>query len=163
VGCDTGPSNLAIRGGHTHALRWRWRSTTGLAKDSFGSPTSTTGYDVCVYAPSADGTTAALVAALPAGGTCGGLPCWTETDTGFNYLNGAANPDGLSRARFRTGVGDEGRILLKGRGPNLRTPTMPLMTPLTVQLRRADGGACWASTLTRPVRDARPVFRARSD
>jgi hypothetical protein len=39
---------------------------------------------------------------------------------------------------------------------------MPLSTPLTVQLRRADGGACWASTLTRPIRNTKPTFRARS-
>lgn len=162
AGCDSGPSNLTIRGGHSHALRWRWRSTTGLAKFDFGSPTSSTSYDVCVYAPSDNGESAALVAALPGGGTCGSRPCWTETNDGFEYLNAQASPDGLSRARFRTGIADQGRILLKGRGPNLRTPTMPLSTPLTVQLRRHDGGACWASTLTRPTRSSKPTFRARS-
>lgn len=162
VGCDTGPSSLTIRSGHTRALRWRWRSTTGLAKLGLGSPTSTTSYDVCIYAPSDDGESAALVAALPGGGTCGTRPCWTETDDGFDYLNADASPDGLSRARFRIGIADEGRILLRGRGPNLRTPAMPLGTPLTVQLRRRDAPACWESTLTRPLHTTSPTFRARS-
>ena len=50
---------------------------------------------------------------------------------------------------------------MKGRGGNLRVPSLPLKPPVTVRLVRSDGGACWEATYGVPTRNDATQFRAR--
>jgi len=70
------------------------------------------------------------------------------------------SPDGLSTIIFRPGRA--GRIVVKGRGANLALPPLPLTTPVSVQLRRVDGGPCWESTIEAPLVNSATRFRGRS-
>ena len=55
------------------------------------------------------------------------------------------------------------KILVKGKGANLGNPAPPLMSPVTVQLMRGDGAACWEAVFTRPTVNDQGRFNARCD
>ena len=54
-------------------------------------------------------------------------------------------------------------ILVKGKGTHLGDPAPPLAAPVTVQLMRGDGAACWEAVFTRPVVNDQGRFNARCD
>lgn len=131
-------------------LLWRWRRGAETLVDAFGDPTTTTAYALCVY----DGGGLALDAAVPAGGTCNGRPCWARTSAGFVYRDRTGARDGIQRLVLRAGAAGKARILAKGRGPGLGMPALgALASPVTVQLRNA--GACWGAAYPFP-----PALRA---
>jgi hypothetical protein len=49
---------------------------------------------------------------------------------------------------------------MKARGPELPMPSMPLGDGVTVELRRSDAAACWATRFDAPVADDAKRFRA---
>jgi hypothetical protein len=128
--------------------------TLGLAE--LGSPLTASDYDVCLYA----GDQLALEGLIPQGGACGGKPCWKATRDGFSYANRNPTSDGVSRIVLQAGT--VGRITLQGKGGTLQLPEMPLATPVRLQLRRRDGGACWESTVASPTVNTPRRFRGRS-
>ena len=111
---------------------------------------------MCMYANDA----LVLSALAPQEASCAGAPCWNSTDRRLRYRNADLSPDGLSTIVFR--IGKAGRIVVKGRGANLSLPPLPLTTPVSVQLRRVDGGPCWESTIEAPVVNSATRFRGRS-
>jgi hypothetical protein len=97
-----------------------------------------------------------MPAELPAGGMCGNRPCWKtlgKEGKGFAYRDRDAASDGLEKVLMLTG--DEGRskIIVKGRGPDLQLPTLPLASyeGLIVQLVNGNG-RCWESRYSAPAR-----------
>jgi hypothetical protein len=55
------------------------------------------------------------------------------------------------------------KILVKGKGTHLANPAPPLTAPVTVQLVRGDGAACWEATFTTPTMNDQGRFSARCD
>ena len=53
-------------------------------------------------------------------------------------------------------------ILIKGRGPHLRLPALPLSTPLRAQLQSSNR-LCWEATYSAAVVNTTSQFRARTD
>ena len=143
-------------------VSWKWRSSAVVAKTDFGSPTATTDYALCAYDASGAGQTLRLAATVPAGGVCAGRSCWNETSSGFHYADRGLTRDGLATIRLKAAAGT-GRIAIKGRGANLPLPSLPLTTPVTVQLQRRDGVACWAGTFSVPGTNTSEAFKARVD
>jgi len=90
---------------------------------------------------------------------------------GFNehiWLNslGAPHSDVLKLTeRYRLVAGGEGsaRIVLTGRGAGLPLPELPLLTPVTAQLVRGDGGGCWDATFSTARKNTATRFKARAD
>jgi len=82
---------------------------------------------------------------------------------GFKYGDEAGTPDGLTRALLEAGGAGRGKIRVKGWGPNLHPPALPLTTPVRVQLRRSDGSTCWEATYSTAIRNDATGFRAKSD
>jgi len=80
---------------------------------------------------------------IPAGGTCGGKPCWQGNGGAFKYRNSARTPDGISKMFVKAGAAGHAKVTLKGKGTLLPPlPTLPLGLPMRVQLQ-ADGVACF--------------------
>ena len=160
----SGASQLALRDhldDGKDALQWKWGRGAATTTADLGDPTTTTGYDLCLY----DGT-ASLVAsaAAAAGGTCAGRPCWTAKSRGFRYVRKDGAPNGLTSLDLKSGEDGKARIVLKGKGAPLALPALPITTlPLTVQLSN-EAGECWAASFQSDVRDNESdAFKAKSD
>ena len=143
------------------ALQWKWTKGAPTAKADFGSPTTTTGYQLCIY----DGS-ASLVSstAIPADGICAGRPCWSENGSGFKYADKDATPDGVTKITLKQGLAPgQAKIGLKGKGANLNLPALPLSQPVTVQLRNSNG-VCWEAVYSAPAsKDDSTQFKDKSD
>ncbi len=138
-------------------VKWKWRPGA-IALGDFGAPATSTDYRWCVYQPLPSFYTypynLAAEAAIPAGGTCGGHPCWTpRPGTGFKYGDSTKSADGVSKILLNAGA--NGSILLAGKGTNVQLEWPAdynlLSTDMTVQLRNSDG-RCWESQHSDPAR-----------
>lgn len=130
---------------------WRWTSGAATAKTDFGSPLTTTGYQLCVY----DGSSTLVTdARAPGGGVCDGRPCWKETGTGFKYRKRDVTLAGLRNSLqlvLKAGATGKAKIALTGKGGvNPALPPLPLAEPATVQLVN-DAGVCWEDTYSAPA------------
>jgi len=138
-------------------LIWKWLTGPALDPSDFGDPVGgTTSYNVCVYA----GTSAA---GLELG--IAGVGGWKSTSTGFSFSDRSASEDGVFKALLKASSSAKSKILVKAKGVNLDLSAMPLdpSAPITVQLIRNDGPACWEATFP-PVSisaDDAAQFKAR--
>ena len=144
-------------------------SRSGDATDptSLGDPTTGPGeYTLCVYDETAGVPSVALHAAAPFGGTCGsGKPCWKPTGNGFRYKDSIGTPAGLLSLSMRAGAAGQSRVTVRGRGPALGLPTLPLHqdTRVTVQLKKSGGGACFDAKYGTSTRNTAGQFSAKAD
>lgn len=44
----------------------------------------------------------------------------------------------------------------------LEFQTLPLATPVTVQLKRLDGGSCWQASFATPIKNGAGQFKAKN-
>ena len=110
----------------------------------------TTGYELCIY----DGSQELIARfAAPAAELCNAnnpQPCWKETTRGFRYSDKDLTPHGVQRILLKEGlVPGSARIVVKGKDANLGLPTIPLLQPVTIQLKNSDG-ICWESVYSAP-------------
>jgi len=156
-------ARISLRRGATaekNMLTWKWLGTGATMTADFGSPTTTTGYALCLY----DASGLRLAAAAPAGGTCGTKSCWTEVTSGFRYSDAELTPDGLRKVTLTAGGAGAGGLAVRGKGMQLTVPTPPLAVPVRVQARRSDKSMCWEATFSgTPTRNDAQRFQARSD
>jgi hypothetical protein len=137
-------------------LEWKWVSASPLLADDLGAAPTTSDYLMCLYADDR----LVLSALAPKDAACAGAPCWKATARRFRYRNTDLAPDGLATIVLRTGKA--GGIAVTGRGVNLALPSLPLTTPVAVQLLRTDGGECWESAIDTPAVNSATRFRGRS-
>jgi hypothetical protein len=149
-----GKSQLQVKRGRrdtSDAVSWTWTKGAATTPEDFGNPAGDADYALCIFDES--GAEPALVfgGAAPAGGTCGRRDCWRGRGRprgvrGWKYSDRERTPDGLSSIDLKPGADGKARIAVKGRGPNLTLPALPMNVPLRVQLQRGDGG-CWESAI----------------
>ena len=144
-------------------LEWKWRGAQDSGGSEFGSPTSATGYDLCVY----DTTGLLTSISVPAAGGGDSPPCWKETAGSFRYRSRTRDPDGAAQATLRQSRhAERARVFFKAEGVNLDMPDLSaLQSPLTVQLHRSDDAACWSARYSFPLRSTQEAahFKGRSD
>jgi hypothetical protein len=141
-----------------NTLGWKWVSSQTVKLSDFGSPTTTTDYVLCVY----DGSGLKTTARVQADRMCGTKPCWKAVSTkGFKYTDKSGTPNGLTVIKLMAGA--PGKIGVKGKGANLPLPTLPLTTPVRVQLKRADTGGCWDATYSNAIKNTSTQFKAGPD
>jgi hypothetical protein len=141
-------------------LSWKWVSSAGVTAADFGNPVTDTDYLLCVY----DGSGFEESARALADHRCGSSRCWRPLGTrGFKYGDRTGTPDGMTRIVLRAGGPDKGRIRARGRGVNLRVPTLPLTTPVRVQLRRSTSAVCWEAQYSTTITNTGSKFAAKSD
>jgi len=140
-------------------LSWAWASSASVLVSDFDDPTTSTGYQLCMY----DQTGLVLTNTAPAGGTCAGKPCWALGKTGAKYMNKALAPDGLQKISLKAGGSGQAKIKVKSKGANLLVPAMPLGMPVQVQLRRMDAVACWDAVFSNALVNTGTAFKGKSD
>lgn len=129
-----GKSTLSIKdvdGDGGDALQWKWQR--GAAADP-GDPIASDDYTFCLY----DGSGLRFQARMPAGGTCRNSACWQVVSGGVRYKDADRTPEGIGGLS----IAGQGKVSLKGRGPNLQPPSAPLALPLRAQLQ-GEHGVCW--------------------
>ncbi len=147
-------------------LAWTWTKESATTFATFGDPTATDDYAVCLYR---DVPTPTLLfrATAPAGGQCGTRPCWTKTAKAFAYADRTGASDGLTHMTLTPGAGKT-KVTAKGSGPGLvarafELPSPPVGAPLRLQLQGANG-ACvesrFASDGVKRDDPATGIFRA---
>jgi hypothetical protein len=160
AGCQPAASQKAVLQLGAERLSWRWTSSAVVAPADFGSPPTTTDYTLCLY----DARGRQLSAQPSADRTCAGRPCWNVLGTkGFKYGNKAGTPDGLTGILLKACHIGKGKVRVKGGGSNLPTPTLPLTTPVRVQLTRGSASTCWEATYSTSITNTAGGFKAKSD
>jgi hypothetical protein len=144
-------------------LQWKWGKGAPTAKSEFGNPRIDTDYRLCLY----DGQDTLLShASAPAGGTCNAKSprlCWRENASGFRYVDRDLTPDGVQQLVLKAGTAGKSKIMLKGRGANLKTPALPIShLPVKVQLNNTVG-ECWTATYGTTLKNQTGMFKAKSD
>jgi cysteine-rich repeat protein len=137
-----GPASIVLS---SAKRRLTYRSSTSHAY--FRDPLTRTDYSLCVFASSGSTSTVVLRGDVPAGGTCGGTPCWTPTHNGPKYRDRMGMHDGVLALVLR-GTGGPGAVLLRAAGPNLPlAPLPPSIDAVRVQLRGVDanGELCYGT------------------
>jgi hypothetical protein len=95
---------------------------------------------------------------------CGTKPCWKVLGTiGFTYADKTGTPDGLTKVLLKAGSAGRGKIGVNGSGVNLRLPTLPLTTPVKVQLQQDGSSACWEAMYSTATTNTGSAFEAKSD
>ena len=75
----------------------------------------------------------------------------SETRSGFRYVDKARAPVGLQKIVLKRGLtAGTALIVVKGKGSALGVASLPLVQPLTVQLKNSSG-ACWEATYDGPA------------
>jgi hypothetical protein len=141
-------------------IGWKWAASVGTTRPDFGDPLNTTGFVLCVY----DAGVKVLEGKLPAGGTCATKPCWQDKTTVIKYGDKDLTPEGIQKAVMKPGVALKGKIGVKGKGPLLIMPTLPVTGPVVVQLIRDDVSTpCWETTHTTLTVNDGLKLNAKSD
>jgi Zn-dependent metalloprotease len=121
-------------------LLWKWAN--GPAPIGvFGNPIVEVDYSLCVYE---NGTGPTLRFEIPSG------TGWSTPGGGKLGYAGDLSADGIQKIKLKPGAAN-GKILIKGRGPNLGLTTAALAQPLTLQLVRSGSLDCWESVFTAPA------------
>ena len=147
-----GKSLLVIKdnGKEGRTLTWKISQGVDAALADFGDPTGSGSYALCLYDDTTDTPVLQMEALIPGGGRCeGDVDCWEEgkNGSGYKFSDGRRLFDGVSSILFKSGTGGKSSLAVKAGGGNLRLPTLPLGTPLRVQLQVA-GGGCWQAAYT---------------
>jgi hypothetical protein len=125
---------------------WKWIKGAATAAE-FGDPVHEDSYVFCVW----DGAGLVNEETAPAADTCGTRPCWKPNAAGTAtvYRDAEKTPDGLQVMILKPGTGEAARITVKGKGDYLSLPGRALVSPVTAQLQRSDGG-CWEAVYSAP-------------
>ena len=146
--------------GKDDQLSWTWTKGQSTTLTELGGPMTSDDYELCVYGP---GPSLLFSGHVPAGGTCGKVPCWKAmTGKGYSYTDKKRLPDGMEKLDLAAGAPGEAKISMKGKGVNLNMPALgDLALPIEVQLRGA--GECWAATYSTAIANTPEQFKAKSD
>lgn len=153
---------LSKKGGVKDAIKWKWLKGERTTFAEWGVPISTTSYQVCIYDPSG----LRFEITNPAGGTCGGKPCWKASGTkGYQYKDKDLTPDGGYQLKLKEGALSKAQIQFTARGAALGMPgdLTTLGQPLVVQIQNSDG-LCWEAVYSGPPTTQSPTkFSDKAD
>jgi DNA-binding beta-propeller fold protein YncE len=152
-------SSIVLTGGARDALVWKWRRGTATSGADLGDPRATTDYAFCLHRETSGSWDDALQLVVPAASRCGAeeLPCWRDLGNpaapeGYLLRDDAGQHDGVTELRLKPHVDGRVSILLRGGGPALDRPPLPLgpAERIVAQLRTGDG-ACWSADYAAPA------------
>lgn len=126
--CLEGSKTQLVVGQSSRQVDFKWQGGP-LDKATFGDPTASGGYSLCVF--DANGLYAHATA--PAG--CDSGTCWNATRAGFKFKS-KAGVGGLTAALLGAGEAGKAKMQAKGKGPNvdLARPGIKLGPPVEVRL-----------------------------
>ena len=146
---------------------WSWPRGGATAASDLGDPLSSDDYALCLWDESAAGPSLLVQGNVPAGANCAGRPCWRALGKppgarGFRFRDRDRLFAGVDLIRIKPGVAGKAKVVVRGKGANLRLPALPLALPLRVQLQ-ASSGACFEATFSSALQNSTELFRAKSD
>jgi hypothetical protein len=155
-----GKASLSLKHGvpsSRNQLAWRWvkGDTTTLA--DFGDPTSSAGYELCVFDESGGVPQLALHAAIPGGAG------WTPKTRGYRYRDVTLQHDGMRTLVLKDGPAGGASIAVSAKGSRLDVPTLPLDQDATVTVQLRGANACFQARYSTNVRNDTQQFKARGD
>jgi cysteine-rich repeat protein len=169
AGCSlpTEPAGASLRlkqnaaSSSRNTMKWKLSKGVGSLIADLGDPTTTTAHALCIYDASAR-PQPLLDLAVPAAQPCyAGIDCWDQSASGFKYTDKELSPDGIIRLLLKPG--SQTRLLVRGKGTNLGLDALPLVLPVTVQLRNTDTSTCWEATYGTASLNDPEQFKASSD
>lgn len=110
----------------------------------------------------------ALEAAPRSAGLASACDCFVDTFVGIDLLASYKDtlllPDGLQLVQLKEGlVNGTARIQFKGQGINLRPPALPLVLPVTVQVKNTDTDVCREAVYTTATTNDGVQFKPKGD
>jgi hypothetical protein len=144
LGCKTAAKGVLVMKDNatdtSDKFAWKWSKGASTTQGEFGSPLSSTIYDVCVYAASSSPLVALTIPA--------GEPPWAQKGTTkYKYSDSTLASTGVKTAILAWSDDDKSKVQVKGKGVNLPDPILGgLPSPMTVQLQRRDSPICFEST-----------------
>lgn len=152
-----GTSSILLLDKNTDAqdsVKWKWLRGSATSHFDFGTPLSSTEYALCLY----DANGLVLDALVPTGSG------WQSGLRGFKYKSRSGTPDGVTQIQLKLGGDGRAKVLVQGKGVDLRMPALEtLVQPLRVQLRNSEG-PCWEAVYSAPPRKgAARIFSDRAD
>ena len=167
-----GRAPISLVHGARDALLWKWRAGEATSAGDLGDPSHDTDYAFCLHREAAGTWQSLLQLVVPAATSCGrnAAPCWKGAGkpagaTGYVFRDPSMQYDGVAELRLRPGTDGRASILLRGRGPLLELPPLPLAPSerVVAQLRSSDG-ACWSASYATPaVTNTEKKFTDHSD
>jgi hypothetical protein len=142
------------------AVGWKWAKGEATTFAELGAPLTATDYLLCIYDA---GRGLVSSARAPAAQHCAGKTAWSGGLTGYKYKCKDGTPEGVTGLALRFGDTGRPKIMLKGRGVALQAPALPMVPPVTVQLRNS-GGSCWEAVYgASPAKNGPTQYQAKSD
>jgi cysteine-rich repeat protein len=168
TGCrSAGNSGLQFGTAGSGKAKWRWQKGATTECADFGSPDSTTAFDVCVYDGVGGGDyVLATSLHIPAGSSWAQNKDCSESGSRWAYRDPAGAADGVVKMLLRPGTEGKSSIALAAKGnmsPPVPTPVsssqfLNLNPDVTVQM--FDGsGACWESVFTDSYKNSGVKFK----
>lgn len=167
----SGAAQLAIKNktpSTSDQLKWKWAKGAATSLADFGNPVNGgTSYTLCIFDHAGGAVEVASALVVPAGGECGGKPCWKTTGSGFTYADKTLTHGGVKQIKLRRGDAGKAQVSLQAKGVNLglADDALPFaQSPrVTVQLTN-DAGQCWSAEYSAPARANRSdLFSDRGD
>ena len=165
-----GHRSLDLRTGSTAAREraaFAWADGIVTYPADFGDPTQGTDYELCLFQPATLSTPVTPVGALriPAGGTCGGRPCWSAVPSGFRFRNPSAKrTGGATFVKLHASQTELTSLVVRGAGAPLGLPASLDLPDVRAQLVATYAGAdvrCWEWESGPPMRHTATRFTAR--
>jgi hypothetical protein len=145
-------------------IKWKLSKGDAVTLGEFLDPVNGSAvHHLCIYDGSG-ATQPLLEAIVPSGGTCNGTACWKPAGTiGFKYKNKAATPNGITDEKLKSGIAGKSQVQVKAKGVLIAMPTLPLTTPVTVQLVITDGitTSCWQTSFPSFTANTPQQFKAK--
>ncbi len=153
VQSQPGRSSLAIKDASDdakNALTWKWGKGAATTLADFLDPVNGDPYLLCVYDAQSGPLKLRDGIGLHGAGTCGGKPCWSTATKGAKYKDKAGSQGGATALSVSIGESGKSKASFKAKGLNLAMPSLPLVGPVTVQMRNRD--FCWTSAYSAPFK-----------
>jgi hypothetical protein len=133
-------------------LTWKWIKGAATTTADLADPTATADYALCIFS---NGNLVAQMNVPPASH-------WSTLGTkGYKYNDSSESQDGAQKIILKSGTAGKSKILVKGKGPNLHEPTIPLSFPVSVQLFNYQSGVCFDSTFSTALKNTGTLFKAK--
>lgn len=143
-------------------VAWSWLKGDATTVGDLLDPVSSDPYVMCLYDQRLGSPTLLLSTGLFAGGTCHDKPCWRATASGRNFRDRDRSQEGAMTAVLKSGIQGKAKALFKSKGIGVPTIGLPMVPPVTAQLRNR--GLCFSSTYTAPsIKNDATMFKDKSD
>jgi len=118
-------------------LLWKWSKGDALSDDELDDPTTSDAYGLCVYAG----------ANLVSYGGVSAVGGWKAAGA-LGYTFKGTSSEGVTSIKLKAGAAGKSKAQVKGQGPLLPDPPLPLTLPVTVQLTKQGSPVCLESTFS---------------